>query len=187
VDLLVSFLLLLLLLPVGIITAILIKFDSRGPVLFSQERVGKYRKVYTMYKFRSMVMDAEKNSGPVWAQENDPRVTRMGRFMRWCRLDELPQLWNVFIGNMSLVGPRPERKYFVDQLEKNIPYYMARFEVKPGITGWAQILCDYGASMEDTIEKLGYDLFYIKNLSWLIDVAILLRTIKTVLFGRGSR
>ena len=186
-DLFISLLLLVLLFPVGVITAILVKFDSPGPVLFSQERVGKYRKVYTMYKFRSMVEDAEKYSGPVWAQENDPRITRMGRFMRWCRLDELPQLWNVFIGNMSLVGPRPERKHFVDQLEKEIPYYMARFEVKPGITGWAQILCDYGASMEDTIEKLGYDLFYIKNLSGLLDIIILLRTIKTVLFGRGSR
>ncbi|GAB6146594.1 TIGR03013 family XrtA/PEP-CTERM system glycosyltransferase [Desulfocicer niacini] len=186
-DLFISFLLLVLLFPLGVITAILVKFDSPGPVLFSQERVGKYRKVYTMYKFRSMVEDAEKYSGPVWAQENDPRITRMGRFMRWCRLDELPQLWNVFIGNMSLVGPRPERKYFVEQLEKEIPYYMARFEVKPGITGWAQVLCDYGASMEDTIEKLGYDLFYIKNLSGFLDIIILLRTIKTVLFGRGAR
>ncbi|SMC50540.1 sugar transferase, PEP-CTERM system associated/exopolysaccharide biosynthesis polyprenyl glycosylphosphotransferase [Desulfocicer vacuolatum DSM 3385] len=186
-DLVISSLLLVLLFPVGVLTAVLIKLDSRGPVLFSQERVGKYKKVYIMYKFRSMINDAEKNTGPVWAQENDSRITRMGRFMRWCRLDELPQLWNVFIGNMSLVGPRPERQYFVDQLEKEIPYYMARFEVKPGITGWAQILYDYGASMEDTMEKLGYDLFYIKNLSCLIDMVILMRTIKTVLFGRGAR
>jgi sugar transferase (PEP-CTERM system associated) len=170
-----------------LIVALLIKIDSKGPVLFSQDRVGQNRKIYMMYKFRSMVEDAEKKSGPVWALDNDSRITRVGKIIRKFRIDELPQLWNVIRGDMSFVGPRPERKHFTDELEEKIPYYGERFVVKPGITGWAQVSYEYGASVEDAIEKLNYDLFYIKNLSIMFDVLILLRTIKTVVFGRGSR
>jgi len=134
-----------------------------------------------------MVEDAEKVSGPVWAKDNDERITRVGRIIRKFRIDEFPQLWNVLKGNMSFVGPRPERKHFTDELEEVIPYYSQRFVVKPGISGWAQISYDYGASVDDAIEKLNYDLFYIKNMSIMFDVVIVLRTVKIVLFGRGSR
>jgi exopolysaccharide biosynthesis polyprenyl glycosylphosphotransferase len=173
--------------PLIIVIAILIKIDSTGPVLFSQERVGKNRKNYMVYKFRSMVEDAEKQSGPVWAEDNDKRITRAGRFIRSWRLDEIPQLWNVLKGDMSLVGPRPEREFFVKKLEDIIPYFGQRFSVKPGITGWAQVCYRYGASVEDAVEKLNYDLFYIKNMSIFMDLMILLRTIKIVLFGKGAR
>jgi len=134
-----------------------------------------------------MVADAEKHTGPVWAGDNDPRITRIGRVIRKCRIDELPQLWEVLTGKMSLVGPRPERKHFTDQLEKQIPYYNQRFNVKPGLTGWAQVSFDYGATVEDAVEKLNYELFYIKNMSFAMDVVIILKTVKTVLFGRGAR
>jgi lipopolysaccharide/colanic/teichoic acid biosynthesis glycosyltransferase len=134
-----------------------------------------------------MVKDAEKLSGPVWAQENDSRVTRVGRIMRRLRIDELPQVWNVLKGDMSFVGPRPERDVFVQQLEKIVPYYRERFTVKPGITGWAQVNYGYGASVADAIEKLNYDLFYIKNMSFMMDLLVLLRTVKIVLFGHGVR
>jgi lipopolysaccharide/colanic/teichoic acid biosynthesis glycosyltransferase len=134
-----------------------------------------------------MVADAEEKSGPVWAQENDERVTRVGRFLRKWRIDEVPQLWNVLKGEMSFVGPRPEREFFVQELEKKIPYYGFRFAIKPGITGWAQVCYEYGSSFEDAIEKLNYELFYIKNMSPLMDLMIVLRTIKIVLFGRGAR
>jgi lipopolysaccharide/colanic/teichoic acid biosynthesis glycosyltransferase len=140
-----------------------------------------------MYKFRSMVDNAEKTSGPVWASDNDSRITRVGKIIRKFRIDEIPQVWNVLIGDMSFVGPRPERKHFTDALEEKIPYYGERFVVKPGITGWAQVSYDYGASVNDAVEKLNYDLFYIKNMSIMFDVMIVLRTIKTVVFGRGSR
>ena len=186
-DLILSILLLVLCLPVIAITAILIKIDSKGPAIFSQDRVGKKGKIYRIHKFRSMVDDAEKESGPVWAQNDDERITRVGRFIRKWRIDELPQLWNVLKGDMSFVGPRPERKYFVNKLEEIIPYYSVRFTVKPGITGWAQVCYGYGASVEDAIEKLNYDLFYIKNMTTLIDLMIVLRTIKIVLFGTGAR
>jgi len=186
-DLILSFVLLVIFLPVIIITAILIKIDSRGPVFFSQERVGKDKKPYKIYKFRSMVTDAEKQSGPTWADENDNRITRIGRFIRKWRIDEIPQLWNVLKGDMSFVGPRPEREFFVKKLEGIIPYYRERFTVKPGISGWAQISYGYGASVNDAIEKLNFDLFYIKNLSTLMDLMIILRTVKTVLFGKGAR
>ena len=186
-DIVSSFTLMILLSPLLLLTAILIKLDSRGKVLFLQDRVGQNKKKYMMYKFRSMAQDAEKISGPVWANADDDRITRVGRVIRKFRIDELPQLWNVLIGKMSMVGPRPERKHFTDQLEKAIPYYSERFTVKPGITGWAQICYDYGASVEDAIEKLNYDLFYIKNMSIMMDIVILLRTVKIVLFGRGSR
>jgi lipopolysaccharide/colanic/teichoic acid biosynthesis glycosyltransferase len=133
------------------------------------------------------VDDAEKLTGPVWARENDSRITRVGKVIRKCRIDELPQLWEVLTGKMSLVGPRPERRHFTDELEKKIPFYAQRFNVKPGLTGWAQVCYDYGATIEDAVEKLNYDLFYIKNMSLAMDMIIILRTVKTVLFGRGAR
>ena len=173
--------------PLIIVTAILIKIDSTGPVLFTQERVGKNEKPYMLYKFRSMVQDAEKQSGPVWASDNDKRKTRVGRIIRKWRIDEIPQLWNVLKGDMSFVGPRPEREFFVKKLEGAIPYYGERFSVKPGITGWAQVCYGYGASVDDAVEKVNYDLFYIKNMSVFMDLMIILRTIKIVLFGKGAR
>jgi sugar transferase (PEP-CTERM system associated) len=187
IDLVISITMVVLLLPVIIITAILIKIDSKGPVIFSQERVGEKRKIFRVHKFRSMVADAEKKTGPVWAQDEDDRITRVGRIIRTLRIDELPQLWNVLKGEMSFVGPRPEREFFVKQLEDIIPYYGERFTVKPGITGWAQVSYGYGASVEDAVEKLNYDLFYTKNLSIFMDLMIVLRTIKIVLFGKGAR
>ena len=186
-DLILSFIMLILLFIPLLLVAFFIKIDSKGPVFFSQDRVGQKKKEYMMYKFRSMVDDAEKLSGPVWAKDNDNRITRVGKIIRKFRIDEIPQLWNVFKGNMSFVGPRPERKHFTDELEEKIPYYSERFVVKPGITGWAQVSYDYGASLDDAIQKLNYDLFYIKNMSIAFDIMIMLRTIKTVVFGRGSR
>ena len=184
-DLAFSLILLIVTSPIFILTALFIKIDSKGPVVFSQERIGENRKVYKVHKFRSMIQDAEKHSGPVWAEDNDPRVTRVGKIMRKLRIDELPQLWDVFKGQMSFVGPRPERDFFVKQLEAKIPYYGERFSVKPGVTGWAQVSYGYGASEEDAVEKLNYDLFYIKNMSTVMDFVIVIRTIKTVLFGKG--
>ena len=176
-----------LFLPLFVLIALMIKLESKGPVIFSQERIGQDRKSYNVHKFRSMVIDAEATTGPVWAEDDDPRITRVGKIIRRLRLDELPQLWNVLKGDMSFVGPRPEREYFTEQLEKAIPYYGERFTVKPGITGWAQVSYGYGASVEDAIEKLNYDLFYIKNMSILMDVMIMLRTVKIVLFSKGAR
>lgn len=186
-DILIACSMLILLSPLFLLTAILIKLESKGPVLFSQDRVGQNKNEYMMHKFRSMVEDAEKLTGPVWAQTNDGRITRMGRIIRKFRIDELPQLWDVLMGRMSMVGPRPERKHFTDELEEKIPYYAERFKVKPGLTGWAQVSYSYGATIEDAIEKLNYDLFYIKNLSITMDLVIILRTVKTVLFGKGAR
>ncbi|NOX32319.1 MAG: TIGR03013 family PEP-CTERM/XrtA system glycosyltransferase [Deltaproteobacteria bacterium] len=186
-DIILSAIMLILLSPVLVIVSILVKLDSRGPVFFSQDRVGLDKKEYMMHKFRSMVRDAEKLTGPVWAQDNDTRITRVGKVIRKFRIDELPQLWEVLIGKMSLVGPRPERKHFTDELEKQIPFYSQRFNVKPGLTGWAQVSYDYGATIDDAIEKLNYELFYIKNMSLAMDIIIILRTVKTVLFGRGAR
>jgi sugar transferase (PEP-CTERM system associated) len=174
-------------LPLLVFVAVAIKLDSRGPVLFRQERVGQNGKVFTLNKFRSMREDAERLSGAVWASERDPRVTRIGRFLRKTRLDELPQLFNVLVGEMSFVGPRPERPEFVRLLQRQIPFYSGRLAVKPGITGWAQVRHEYAASVEDTLEKLQYDLYYIKNLSPLLDVLIILDTIRVVLFARGAR
>ena len=187
VDLILSSMNLILFSPLMIVIAMLIKIDSKGPVIFSQERVGEKEKIYRIYKFRSMVENAETICGPVWAQDCDERITRVGKVIRKLRIDELPQLWNVFKGNMSFVGPRPERKHFVEQLEKMVPFYSERFTVKPGITGWAQVSYGYGASVEDAIEKLNYDLFYIKNMSFFMDLMIVLRTIKIVLFQTGAR
>lgn len=185
IDLVISLSLLIILSPLIVIAAIIIKIDSKGPVLFSQERVGENHKPYMMHKFRSMRTDAEKNTGPVWSKVNDNRITRVGNFIRKTRIDEIPQLWNVLRGEMSFVGPRPERDHFVKQLEEIIPYYRERFSVKPGLTGWAQVSYGYGSSLKDAIEKLNYELFYIKNMSILIDIMIVMRTIKTVLFGMG--
>ncbi len=186
-DIIISSLMLILLFPFLVIIALLIKLDSKGPVFFLQDRVGRNKKEYMVRKFRSMVENAEELTGPVWATEEDSRVTRMGKFIRKYRIDELPQLWQVLTGTMSLVGPRPERKHFTDQLEKTIPFYSQRFNVKPGITGWAQVCYDYGASEEDAEEKLNYDLFYIQNMSFAMDTLIILKTVKTVLFGKGAR
>lgn len=185
IDLILSFVMLIVLSPLILLMSIVIKIDSRGPILFSQERVGQDRKAYMVHKFRSMRTDAEKNTGPVWAKENDDRITRVGHFIRKWRIDEIPQLWNVLIGEMSFVGPRPERDHFVKELEKIIPYYRERFSVKPGLTGWAQVCYSYGSSIEDAVEKLNYELFYIKNMSILIDLMIVARTVKTVIFGHG--
>jgi sugar transferase (PEP-CTERM system associated) len=181
-----SFVGLALLSPLVLVISILIKIDSRGPIFFRQERVGESGKVFELLKFRSMVENAEAN-GPVWAQANDKRVTRVGRWIRKWRLDEIPQMFNVLKGDMSFVGPRPERPYFVETLRKEIRYYDRRFSVKPGITGWAQVKYPYGASKIDALEKLKYDLYYIKNLSPLFDLLIIFETIKVVLFGKGAR
>ena len=186
-DLILSVSMIILFLPLIVVTAILIKIDSKGPVLFSQERVGMNKKPYMLYKFRSMIPDAEKQSGPVWASDNDNRTTRVGKVIRKWRIDEIPQLWNVFKGDMSFVGPRPEREFFVNKLEKIIPYYTERFSVKPGISGWAQVCYSYGASVDAAVEKLNYDLFYLKNMSVFMDLMIILRTIKIVIFGKGAR
>jgi len=187
VDLILALVLLVSLSPVLMLTALLIKLDSKGPILFSQERVGENRKPYPVHKFRSMVDDAEKESGPVWAQCDDPRVTRVGKFIRKWRIDEFPQIFNVIKGQMSFVGPRPERAFFVKDLEAVIPYFGERFSVKPGITGWAQVNYPYGDSIEDAKEKLNYDLFYIKNMSIFMDLMVIMRTVKTVIFGEGAR
>jgi len=173
-------------LPVTIITAILIKIESPGPVFYTQERVGERGDTFNVIKFRSMRQDAEKD-GAVWAMKNDTRVTRVGDFIRKVRIDEIPQMWNVLKGEMSFVGPRPERPVFVEQLTSSIPYYSLRHSVKPGITGWAQVCYPYGASEEDALRKLEYDLYYIKNQSIFIDLLVIFRTIKTVLFQKGSR
>jgi lipopolysaccharide/colanic/teichoic acid biosynthesis glycosyltransferase len=166
--------------------AILQKVTSPGPVLYHQERVGKDGRVFTIRKFRSMRTDAEQGTGAVWSIAGDPRVTPFGRFLRRTRLDELPQLWNVLSGDMSLVGPRPERPEFVTALKEQIPFYGQRHAVRPGVTGWAQVRHDYASSVADSLEKLQYDLFYVKNMSIAFDLFIALETIKTVLVRRGS-
>ena len=186
-DIVVSSLGLLLAAPVALITAIAIKLDSLGPVLYCQERVGADEMPFVLYKFRSMQCNAEAATGPQWAAKDDPRVTRVGRIMRKLRIDEIPQLMNVLKGEMSLVGPRPERPFFVSQLKEQIPYYELRFTVKPGITGWAQISYEYGDTEDDAIEKLQFDLYYTKHMSPIFDLQILFETIKVVLLGRGAQ
>jgi sugar transferase (PEP-CTERM system associated) len=173
--------------PLFPILAILIKLDSPGPVFFKQLRVGEMENEFYVYKFRTMAHDAEKNTGAVWAQLNDPRVTRIGQFMRKTRLDEIPQLINVFNGEMSLIGPRPERMAFVERLKESIPFYSTRHLIKPGVTGWAQVCYPYGASDEDALEKLRYDLYYIKNYSIWLDFKIIFDTIRVVTSGFGGR
>jgi exopolysaccharide biosynthesis polyprenyl glycosylphosphotransferase len=184
-DFLSATLLLLLLSPVMLLAALAVALDSAGPIFYSQLRTGKNGRPFRVYKFRSMRRDAERLGGAQWAQERDPRITRVGRWLRLTRVDELPQLWNVLRGDMSLIGPRPERPEFDTQLAEQIPYYDTRYRVKPGISGWAQVMYPYGASVDDAREKLAYDLYYLKNCSVYLDLVITLRTIQVVLFGKG--
>ena len=186
-DLVVSAAMLAVTLPIMVLTALLIKLESAGPVLYRQERVGQGSRNFTILKFRSMCVDAEKDGKPRWARQNDSRVTLTGRFIRRTRIDELPQVFNVFFGDMSFVGPRPERPYFVQDLTQKIPYYGVRHTVKPGITGWAQVRYAYGATDEDAMHKLQYDLYYVKNHSLLLDLMILFQTAQVVLWGKGVR
>ena len=183
-DVLISSTLLLLTAPIMLTTAILIRLESRGGAIYRQTRTGKDGKDFTIFKFRSMRSDAEKN-GAQWASQNDSRVTRIGNFIRKTRIDELPQLFNILRGTMSFIGPRPERPEFNQSLEKELSFYNLRHIVQPGLTGWAQVLYPYGASLEDAKEKLQYDLFYIKNYSLWMDISIVLKTITVVVFGRG--
>ena len=187
VDFIAAFMGLVILLPFNILVALCIKMDSRGPIFFSQERMSENENLFKLHKFRSMKVGAEKESGPVWAVDNDPRITRVGRIIRRLRIDEFPQMWNVLKGEMSFVGPRPEREFFVRKLAKKIPYYSERFTVKPGITGYAQVLYPYGANEKDALEKLKYDLYYIKNMSLILDLMVIVKTIKIVILGRGAR
>jgi len=186
-DIVLSLIGLALTLPFFPVIALIIKLDSAGPLFFSQIRTGLYEKTFMLYKFRTMRQDAEKNSGAVWSTENDPRITKVGAFLRNSRIDEFPQFYNVLKGDMSFVGPRPERPEFVEKLKQVIPYYSKRHFIKPGLTGWAQVCYPYGSSVEDAVEKLRYDLYYTKNLSPFLDMLIILETIKVVLFGRGGR
>jgi sugar transferase (PEP-CTERM system associated) len=172
--------------PLMGLVAIAVKLTSPGPALYHQQRVGQQGQIFTVHKFRTMRVDAEAETGPVWATEGDVRVTPIGRWLRRARLDELPQLWNVLKGQMSFVGPRPERPEFVTDLTRQIPYYPQRHTVRPGITGWAQVRYTYGASVEDALQKLQYDLYYIKNLSIALDLFIIFETIKTVILRRGA-
>jgi exopolysaccharide biosynthesis polyprenyl glycosylphosphotransferase len=186
-DILFSLTLLLITLPLMLVTALLIKFESHGPVFYRQVRVGLHGNHFTLLKFRSMAVDAESGGKPRWASKRDPRVTRIGGFIRSTRIDELPQLMNVVRGEMSFIGPRPERPHFVEQLAHVIPFYQERSYVKPGITGWAQVNFPYGASVEDAREKLSYDLYYVKNRSLLLDIVILFSTVRVILFQVGAR
>ena len=185
IDIALSLLALMLTLPLSLLIAALIKMESRGDLFFVQERIGKDGKPFRLIKFRSMVQNAEETTGPVWAAMEDPRVTRIGRFLRRWRLDEIPQLWNVLRGEMSLVGPRPERREFLNELKAKVPYFMERLSVKPGITGWAQIESSYASSVEESQLKLEFDLYYIKNVSFLLDLSILLKTLKVITLGKG--
>ena len=186
-DIVASFAILLLSSPLCLCAALLIKLTSRGPMFFTQERVGQDGTVFRLLKFRTMRQDAEKESGPVWATKNDTRVTMIGKLLRLTRIDEIPQCLNILAGQMSFVGPRPERPHFVEQLTRQLPFYMLRHTVKPGLTGWAQVSHPYGASIADATEKLRYDLYYIKNVSLIFDLNIILRTIGVILLGKGAR
>ena len=186
-DVLAASILLVLTLPVMAIAALAILLESGRPLIFRQDRVGLGGKEFTVFKFRSMRTDAERDGVPRWATTGDPRITRVGRFIRRTRIDELPQLFNVLRGEMSFVGPRPERAYFVEQLSEKIPFYGSRHTVKPGLTGWAQVRYSYGASMEDAVKKLQFDLYYVKNHTLFLDILILVKTIRVVLKGEGAR
>jgi sugar transferase (PEP-CTERM system associated) len=186
-DLVLSATMLLAGWPLFVLVALAVRLGSPGPIFLRQERVGGGGKPFTLFKFRTMIANAEAMTGPVWATEDDPRITRVGRILRKTRLDELPQVFNVLQGEMSFVGPRPERPHFVAQLQEQIPYYSQRHTVKPGITGWAQVRYRYGATVEDAEEKLQYDLYYVKNLSFFLDMLILMASVKVVLFGKGAR
>lgn len=185
-DIFASLTILILSAPLTIASAIIIKLESRGPIFYKQERLGLNGKAFKVMKFRSMVNDAEKKSGPVWAQKNDPRVTKFGNIMRKTRIDEIPQMFNILKGDMSLVGPRPERAHFVEMLSKEIPLYKRRMTVRPGVTGWAQVKHKYDESIDDVKTKLKYDLFYIENMSIRMDISIMFRTILVVFFGKGQ-
>lgn len=187
VDVIISAALLLVTLPISVLVAIAVALESKGPVFYKQERVGLKGKTFTVLKFRSMKADAEKNGVAVWADNEDPRVTRIGHCLRKFRLDELPQLINVLKGDMSFVGPRPERPQFVDELSDVIPFYQLRHYVKPGLTGWAQVCYPYGASINDSREKLQYDLYYLKNYSLFLDLNVILLTVQVILWGKGAR
>ncbi len=187
VDIAIGLLLIVVTLPLMLVTAAMIKLDSQGPVFYRQVRTGLHGKSFTLFKFRSMALDAEVAGKPQWAQKRDPRITRVGAFIRASRIDELPQLFNVLRGEMSMIGPRPERPIFVDELAKVIPFYNHRGYVKPGLTGWAQVNYPYGASVEDAREKLAYDLYYVKNRGVLLDLVILLSTVRVILFREGAR
>ncbi len=186
-DLLASGLITLATLPLMLLAALAIRLEDRGPVFYQQERVGRDGRPFQVLKFRSMRQDAERDGKPTWAAANDRRITRVGRVIRSLRIDELPQVLNVFKGDMSFVGPRPERAYFVEQLGRDIPYYSVRHTIKPGITGLAQVRYQYGASVEDAVQKLQYDLYYVKNNSLFLDLLILIDTVQVVLLGKGSR
>ena len=185
-DIMMSLIGIVLTAPIMLMVAALVRVTSPGPVIYQQQRVGKNGRVFTLYKFRSMRNDAEKLTGAVWATAGDTRVTPIGRFLRKARLDELPQFWNVLRGDMSFVGPRPERPEFVNELTRQIPFYGERHTVRPGLTGWAQVTFRYGATVEDSMEKLQCDLFYIKNLSIALDLFVILKTIQTVVLRRGT-
>jgi sugar transferase (PEP-CTERM system associated) len=185
IDLTLALMLAILAAPAMLVTALAVRLESGAPVLYCQERVGENGRTFTLFKFRSMRRDAESGT-PIWAKDGDVRITRVGRVIRLTRLDELPQLWNVLRGDMSFVGPRPERPYFVAELARHIPFYQQRHAVKPGITGWAQVKYRYGASLEDAMEKLRYDLYYIKHLSVFFDLTIVFDTVKVVLLRKGA-
>lgn len=187
IDIVASLILLAVTLPFIIVAGILVGLTSRGPILFKQDRVGQYGKIFRLLKLRTMRIDAEGDGVPQWAAENDPRVTFVGRILRATRIDELPQIFNVLVGDMSFVGPRPERPYFVETLTNELPYYVERHAVKPGITGWAQVRYQYGASIDDAREKVQYDLYYIKNYSVFLDLLILFQTVRVILFSTGAR
>jgi sugar transferase (PEP-CTERM system associated) len=187
VDILASMTGLILSSPVCVLAALLILLDSRGPLLFRQERVGQDGRVFKIIKFRTMQQNAEAVTGPVWATTNDARVTRVGRLLRLLRVDEIPQMLNVLAGHMSFIGPRPERPFFVEELARANPFYALRHTVKPGLSGWAQVRHPYGASVEDALEKLRYDLYYLKTMSLVFDLNIIMRTVGVVLFGKGAR
>src|SRR5262245_11836914 len=186
-DVIMAVVLLILTAPLLLLVAAIIKLNSAGPVIFKQERVGYRGSTFILYKFRSMVHDAETSTGPIWAKHEDDRATVIGSFLRKWRIDELPQMLNVLRGEMSFIGPRPERPYFVNMLRDSVPHYDLRHYVKPGISGWAQVMYQYGASIEDAHRKLQYDLYYSKNISFKLDVLIVLKTIKVMITGKGSR
>ena len=186
-DIVCAFALIVLAAPLMLLAALAIRLDSRGPVLYRQERTGRNGRTFEVIKFRSIRVDAERDGQPRWATTNDDRVTRVGRFIRHTRIDELPQLFCVLKGDMSLVGPRPERPYFVEQLTREIPFYAVRHSVKPGVTGWAQVRYQYGSTVEDSQRKLQYDLYYVKNHSLLLDIQTLFETVRVVLTGQGAR